>query len=335
MRRGLLAWDQSEVPASVLDARVEKCRNGMLHAGFDALLVYNNFPRPAAVSWLTHFVPYWSQGVLLVPRAGPPEFFVSLSNRVAGWIAETSHMGDIISTPRLGADLAKRLGGAKRIGVVELNRLPGGIARPLLDGLPGVQLEDATTMFRSVRHPADAIERAISCKAATLAQDSLEAALAAGDYARSGALTAAIEGPARLAGAEEVIVELAPDLSDNAILRRIDGDLPLADRYAVRLSLAYKGHWVRVGRTHDNHTDRVAQWLPENLVAESSGRAIDGIEIQHTLLEACVGSTPLSAVGELPEGAVGTVNLTLVIDGDTHLVSVPVLNDGGVVSPLV
>ncbi len=39
---------------------------------------------------------------------------------------------------------------------------------------------------------------------------------------------------------------------------------------------------------------------------------------------------PLSAVSELPEGAVGMVNLTLVIDGDIHLLSMPVLNDGGV-----
>jgi len=334
MRRGLLAWDQSEVPASVLDARVEKCREGMLDAGYDALLVYNNFPRPAAVSWLTHFVPYWSQGVLLVPKAGAPEYFVSLSNRVAGWIAETSHMGEIISTPRLGADLARRLEGVKRIGVVELNRLPGGIARPLLDGLPGIKLEDATAMFRSVRHPADAAEIAISRKAAALARTSLDAAFAAGDYARSGALTAAIEGPARLAGAEEVLVELAPDLGDSAALRRIDGDHPLADRYAVRLSLAYKGHWVRIGYTHDRHTDRVARWLPGNLMPGPGGSSADGIEIRHTLLEACVGSAPLSAVGDLPEGAVGVVNLTLAVDGDIHLVSQPVLNDGGIVSLL-
>lgn len=335
MRRGLLAWDQGEVPASVLDARVEKCRAGMLAAGFDALLLYNNFPRPAAVSWLTHFVPYWSQGVLLVPASGPPEYFVSLSKRVAGWVEETSHMGEVISTPRLGADLAKRLTGAKRIGIVERDRLPGGIARPLLEGLPGARLEDATAMFRSVRHPADETEIAISRKAAMLAHRSLNDACAAGDYARSGALAASIEGPARLAGAEEVLVELASDLGDNAVLRRIDGDVPLTDRYAVRLSLAYKGHWVRVGCTRDRHTDRVAGWLAQNLAPALGGGAADGIEIETVLLEACVGSRPLSAVHVLPEGAVGSVTLTLQIAGDTHLVSLPVLNDGGTVSPLV
>jgi hypothetical protein len=335
MRRGLLAWDQSEVPASVLDTRVEKCRSAMRDAGFEALLVYNNFPRPAAVSWLTHFVPYWSQGVLLVPKVGAPEFFVSLSNRVAGWIAETSHMGDIISTPRLGADLAKRLDGLSRIGVVELNRLPGGIARPLMEGMPEAQLEDATSMFQSVRHPADETECAVTRKAATLARTVIESAVATGGHERSGALTAAIEGPARLAGAEEVIVELAPDLADNAILRRIDGDLPLGDRYALRLSLAYKGHWVRIGYTHDQHTDKVSQWLSHNLLSATNGATVDGIEIQNTHLEACIGSAPLSAVDELPEGAIGIANLTLTVDGDIHLVSAPVLNKGGSISPLV
>lgn len=62
MRRGLLSWDEAEVPAAVLDARVEQLRAAMAEAGLDAMLLYNNFPRPAAVSWLTHFIPYWSQG---------------------------------------------------------------------------------------------------------------------------------------------------------------------------------------------------------------------------------------------------------------------------------
>ena len=333
MRRGLLAWDAAEVPAATLDGRVERCRAAMAAEGLDALLVYNNFPRPAAVSWLTHFVPYWSQGVLLVPPDGAPEYFVSLSKRVAGWIADTSHMGEIVSTPRLGADLAKRLGGARKIGVVELDRLPGGIARPLLEGLTAATLVDATAMFRTVRHPADDAEIDISRRAAQLARTSLDAALAAGPYKASGALTAAIEGPARLAGAEEAIVELAPDLDDNATLRRIDGDVALGARFAVRLSLACKGHWVRLGTTPGAGADRVAGWLAGK-PAFAPGDAGNGIEVRDVLIEACVGSFPLIEVEALPEGAVGVVNLTLTVDGETHLASVPVIHSNGAVSQL-
>jgi len=333
MRRGLLSWDEAEVPADVLDARVEKLRAAMVVAGMDALLLYNNFPRPAAVSWLTHFIPYWSQGVLVLPATGAPEYFVSLSKRVAGWIDETSHMGDIVSTPRLGVDLAKRLAGARRVGVLELNRLPGGIAHPLLAGLPGVDLVDATDMYRTVRHPADDTEIALSRKAAALARDCLDSAFENADFAETGPLTAAIEGPARLAGAEEVIVEFAPDLYENPVLRRLDGNFELGNRYALRLSLAYKGHWIRIGCTSGR--ERVDELVTDNLDAILAGEIAGRIDDIELTLEACTGSAPLAAVQHLPVGAVGTVNVRLSVDGEPCLVSLPVLNETGTVSPLL
>ena len=333
MRRGLLSWDEAEVPASVLDARVEKLRAAMTGAGLDALLLYNNFPRPAAVSWLTHFIPYWSQGVLVLPAAGAPEYFVSLSKRVAGWIDETSHMGNIVSTPRPGADLAKRLDGSKRIGVLELNKLPGGIAHPLVAGLPDAELVDATEMYRAVRHPADATEIGISRKAATLARDCLDGAYENADYAQTGPLTAAIEGPARLAGAEEVIVEISADLAENSALRRLDGNFDLGDTYALRVSLAYKGHWVRIGRTYG--AERLDDWIAGSLTAILDGETVPGLGTPGLTLEACMGSAPLTAVQALPNGAVGVANLTLSVGGETHLISLPVLNEEGTVAPLI
>lgn len=333
MRRGLLSWDEAEVPAAVLDARVDKLRAAMAGAGLDAVLLYNNFPRPAAVSWLTHFIPYWSQGVLLLPADGAPEYFVSLSKRVAGWIDETSHMGEIVSTPRLGADLAKRLEGSKRVGVLELNKLPGGIAHPLLAELPGVELVDATALYRGVRHPADATEIALSRKAATLARDCLNGAYENAAYTQTGPLTAAIEGPARLAGAEEVIVEFVPDLGENTALRRLDGSFDLGNRYALRLSLAYKGHWIRVGRTigAGQPDDAIA----DNLAAILNGETVPGPGAPDVILEACTGSFPLTAVQALPNGAVGVANLKLSVGDAIHLTSIPVINENGTVTPLI
>lgn len=333
MRRGLLSWDEAEVPAGVLDARVEKLRAAMSAARMDALLLYNNFPRPAAVSWLTHFIPYWSQGVLVLPATGAPEYFVSLSKRVAGWIDETSHIGGIVSTPRPGVDLAKRLEGSKRVGVLELNRLPGGIAHPLLAGLPGVELVDATDMYCAVRHPADATEIAISRKAATLARDCLDGAFEHSEYTQTGPLTAAIEGPARLAGAEEVIVEFAADLAENTALRRLDGTFDLGDTYALRVSLAYKGHWIRIGRTYG--TERLDEWVAGSLTAILDGETVPGLGTPGVTLEACMGSAPLTAVQALPNGAVGAASLTLSVGGETHLVGIPVLNEDGTVAPLI
>ena len=335
MRRGLLAWDRDEVSANVLEARVDRLQNAMREQSVDSVLIYNNFPRPAAVSWLTHFVPYWSQGVLVVPADGPPEYFVSLSKRVAGWIEETSHMGDIVSTPRLGADLSARLADVDRIGIVERDRFPGGVAVPLLECLGGKSLEDATELFRSVRHPADDAEISLSRRAATLAKTCLDDALPAETWTHTGPLTAAIEGPARLAGAEEVLIELAPDLSEDKALRRLDGNFDLGDRYALRVSLAYKGHWVRIGRTVDEHQVIVSDWIDANLPAALTGNGGDGLGVEGMQFEACIGSAPLSGVAEIPTGAVGVANLTVSVEGKPHLISLPVLNVGGQVSALI
>jgi hypothetical protein len=328
MRRGLLAWDPSEVPEDVLNDRVARCQAAMSDANIEALLVYTNFPRPAAVSWLTHFVPYWSQGVLLVPAAGSPEFFVSLSKRVAGWIAETSHMGDIVSTPRLGADLGERLKPATRIGVVELDRLPGGIAGPLCAAHPKIALTDGTDLFRAIRNPADEAEIAQSRRAAALAFRALHEM---GDGAAN-TLISRIEAAARLEGAEEVLIEVAPDLEADATLRRAEGEIELADRYAIRLSLAYKGHWVRYGRTlgcDPSERDAVGSWLAEALPSLNDGSGSlpvgNGIAVRAATIEACTGSLPLSKQSAPPPGAVATVNLQLEKDGEIWLESRPLL----------
>ncbi|NDH53934.1 MAG: hypothetical protein EBY24_18540, partial [Betaproteobacteria bacterium] len=55
-----------------------------------------------------------------------------------------------------------------------------------------------------------------------------------------------------LAGAEEVLLRMAPDLARDATLLRMDGDPDLGARYAIECSLAYKGVWVRVGRNVTN-----------------------------------------------------------------------------------
>jgi hypothetical protein len=59
MRRGLISRSPAELPDAVLDARLARVRTAMGEAPLDALLLYTNNTRPAGVSWLTGFVPYW------------------------------------------------------------------------------------------------------------------------------------------------------------------------------------------------------------------------------------------------------------------------------------
>ena len=68
MRRGLMGWDEAELPRSVLEARLKQLQDAMARQGLEALILYTNLVRPAAVCWLTGFTPYWIESLLLVPQ---------------------------------------------------------------------------------------------------------------------------------------------------------------------------------------------------------------------------------------------------------------------------
>jgi hypothetical protein len=132
MRRGLIARSKVELPDAAFDARLARLRAAM--GGLDALLVYTNNTRPAAVSWLVGFVPYWSEAMLVVPRAGAPVLVVALTFRVKPWIERTSRVAEVIHTPRIGIETARLIAGAKAgaaVGVVDFDHLSAGIADDL------------------------------------------------------------------------------------------------------------------------------------------------------------------------------------------------------------
>lgn len=339
MRRGLLAWSKDEVPPAVLDARVARCQTAMANAGMDALVLYTSFPRPAAVSFLTHFVPYWNQGVLVLLRDDPPTLFVSLSKRVGGWIEETAHIEEVICTPRLGATIAgfvnERLEAPKTIGVLELLRLPEGIASPLADGLAPAELTDASALFAAARHPADEAELALTAHAEAMARDAFAGVEAT---SRSAPLISALDGALRLRGAEEVLIAIAPDLDRDARFIRPEADIALGERTAVQLSLAYKGHWIRVTHTLDrdgidaeSHA-ALRRSLDGTTLAESLKSAVPRALLRSWSAEVNRGSNPLSVAADernpdaaLPEGSV--VSVTASYDGPngTLLLGVPVV----------
>ena len=225
MRRGLIAWSKDELPEDVLDARRGRMQAAMRRERLDAVLVHTCFPRPAAVSWLTNFVPYWSEALLIVLPDGPPVMLASLSKRVHGWIREVSHMGEIVAAPHLGRGAAQVLRrafkgeGRRRIGVVGLSGFARTHADPVMEAFGADCLVDATALFAAVRQPADAVEIALIGRATSIAEVALAAAPR--EAATAGALAAAIDEAARGAGAEECIILIAPDLAKDATLRRM------------------------------------------------------------------------------------------------------------------
>ena len=335
MRRGLISRSPVELPDAVLEGRLERVRGAMRAAQLDALAVYTNNTRPAGVSWLTGFVPYWSEALLVVPCEGAPLLVAALSFRVKSWIERTSRLGDILHHPRIGLKAAQQIAAANKsavLGVVDFDGLPTGIADDLREGAPQLVLRDASALFAGLRGKADPAEIALAGKCARLAHQAL--ARARGDTIN--AMIAAVEHRARLCGAEEIYVAAAPDLSRSAGFVRIEGEPARGEAYALRATVAYKGTWVRLARTFCKAgleqqaaarlAEAVAQLPSERGFAGFSSWLVEGCRTAQPL-EALMGSRLGAASPPLP-GALVSVQAALTLDGDTVLVGAPALLGG-------
>jgi hypothetical protein len=314
MRRGLMGWNPDELPKSTLEARIARLRAAMTRNGLDAALFYTNLVRPSAVTWLTGFTPYWSDGILLVPRSGEPVFATALSKRVANWIRSTNAVSEIVNTPRPGAAIGKRLAaeGCKRAGVLELDSLPSGLYDEIVEEVPAIALVDTSDAFAGIRCGIDAAERALVARADALAA----AALAQIDIVEArdaGTVAGLVEKHARIGGAEEAYIAVAPDLAADRRMIRLSRRRPLGQRFAVRASVAYKGSWVRrirsfardeagavaMVRANAWFEGAVASIVPGRPIASQiAGRREDiaGTELRSWMAEVCIGGNPLDAV---------------------------------------
>jgi len=349
MRRGLISWSAREVPASVLDARVGRLQAAMRAEKLDAVLAYTCFSQPASVTWLTHFVPYWNDALVVVFREGPPVMLAAFSKRVQNWIREVSHVGEVMTAPNLGRGavglLKERVprlaSGAGRIGIIERDDFPWTVAEPLVEAGWGNALVDATPLYAAIRQPADPAEIGLAQHAAGMAGKALDALPSnAGKASQS---LAAIEASARCDGAEEVLVRIAPDLTKSAVLQRIEEDAVLGARYAVQLSLAYKGVWVRLVRCVSSGAAPVSweaarRWLADAATRMTAANVASGPqgsapgEVAAWSVEACLGNEPLTVIAHggsgsartsvsrsLPAGALGVLNVQLLTkDGPWH-----------------
>src|SRR5262249_8430042 len=165
MRRGLISRSKAELPDAVLDARIARVRAAMGEAGPDALLLYTNNTRTAAVSWLTGFVPYWAGALLGGPRGPGPVLVAAPSDPGKSWVEGTSPVGEVVHGPRIGFEAAGMIAALKAdaaLGVVDLDGLAAGIAGDLRRGGPRLTLSDATPLFAPLRAEADPAEIALA-----------------------------------------------------------------------------------------------------------------------------------------------------------------------------
>jgi hypothetical protein len=302
-----MAWSEADLPQAVLTQRLSRLQAGLKTEGLGAVVLYTNLARPAAVSFLTGFTPYWSEGLLFVPASGEPVLAIALSKRVSGWIRSVMPIGAIENTPQPAAAIGRKLteAGIRKVGIVELDMFPGAQADMLTGSGNAVALEDASALFRSVRLRADAAEIALVRRADDLARDCLET-FDSGDDARR--VMADIEARARLAGAEEVLIGVAPDLGHANAFLRSEHLGALGDHFAIRLSLALKGSWIRRTTTLTRISEEQATFAAANaafegaLASASAAVALRALEdgfpgkITAWAIEACVGSYPLEVV---------------------------------------
>lgn len=344
MRRGLMLWREDELSQADVRARQARLQQAMRSAGLDALLVYTNHVRSAGVTYLTGFTPYWSDALLLVLPEGCPLFATALSKRVGEWIRSVNPTAEIAHSPLPGRLVGERLAsaGAARVGVVELDRLPGGLAEEIMSSAPGVELHDVSDIFAAVRGEADAAELRLVRTADRIAGE----AFTAGDpdVARAGDFTGPVERAARLAGAEECYVAVAPDLSHDSRLFRT-GDHALGRTFAVRLSIAYNGVWIRRIETFSREPAIRARIADVGLRLDRLSAELD---LKHQLgpqlaqtgvadwhLEVPFGTRPLKTVAgsdrELAvPAAYGVLTAAFGVDGDIILGARPVgLGDAG------
>ena len=332
MRRGLIARSLVELPDAVFDARLDRLRAAMQAAELDALVIYTNNTRPAGVSWLTGFVPYWSEAVLVVQRQGGPYLVAALSFRVKPWIERVSRLADVLHTPRIGLKAAQQIAAMQAdaaVGVVDFDGVPAGIADDLREGGPKLALHDASALFTALRGAADPAEIALATKAAAIGRH----ALAAAEGDNLNAMIAAVESAARQLGAEEIYVAAAPDLGRGTRFRRIEGEAALGKTFALRATVAYKGTWIRLVRSVcDTASAReAAARFAQAVALLPSDRGFSGFH--SWLVEGCRMTQPLDPLigsrlgqGHLPlPGAVVSVQAALAVHSQTVLLGAPAL----------
>jgi hypothetical protein len=337
VRRGLIARSPVELPDAVFDARLLRVRAAMQAAQLDALVIYTNNTRPAGVSWLAGFVPYWSEAVLVVPRERGPYLVAALSFRVKSWIERVSRLAEVLHTPRIGLKAAQQIAATRAdaaVGVVDFDGLPAGIAEDLREGGPALTFHDASALFVALRAKADPAEIALAAKAAAIAHRSLAAVRGENLNAKNlNAMIAAVEQEARRLGAEEIYLAAAPDLARDGRFRRIEGEAALGNAFALRATVAYKGTWVRLVRSLCDAAiarDAAARFAQAAALLPSAG-GFSGF--RSWLVEGCRMAQPLDPLmgsrldhDNVPQpGALVSVQAAIEIDGRTVLLGAPVL----------
>ena len=295
MRRGLISWSKAELPVATLDGRMARAQAAMKKAGIDAMAVYSNPALTAGVSWFTTFLPYWNQTLLVLPQSGEHVLVAGLSNRVNDWMKRTSHLGATIHSPKLGSEagrvIAERKAGSV-VAIPDLDMVPTSVVEGIIAS--GATVVDGTALMAQLRAAADPAATALFFTAAHISHASMKTVSAA---QTDGATVASeIDGIARRYGAEEVYVGVCKDVAKSRTFVRLEGTCELAETFALRLTLAYKGTWVRMTRTlsrNEKMQAAIAAATDDFAASIAKLPEVAAMKFSSWLIEGCRATQPL------------------------------------------
>jgi len=241
VKRGLIRWDESELPRAALDARLEAARALAAKLDVPAIVVYTDVWRSNVARSLVNFMPYWGRSLLVVPREDAPMLLCGNSPRVYPWLRTVTYVAELRPTKDLGAGLVDlaRSERWRRIGMSDLSMLPYDIHRNL-DGAE-ITLVDVSGEALS---GADATELSMRRIGAEATRTIVESLVVDATARPERELVSRLERALRRGGMEDVVIRLADETSSP----RPASGRAMKAASSVVVGTEYRGHWAHLSR---------------------------------------------------------------------------------------
>jgi hypothetical protein len=245
MKRGLITWNQSEIPPEVFERRVNRVRRVLAERDLAALVVYSDLWRSNQARFFANYMPYFNRALLIIPRDTPPTLLCGLSPRVYGWIRSVTIIEDVrpagnFSKPLFDIAAERRW---TRIGILDLEQFPYDLHKTLHGGSLRLVNVDSDAVFSPAE---DETEVEMRLMAARLASDILEEEIPHGVGLVDHHFVGRLERRFRRAGAEDLLILL----TNGHTVPAPPSGIRLEENFSVSIALEYRGHWVRLSRAH-------------------------------------------------------------------------------------
>ena len=310
MKRGLITWDKLELPPDVFRARIDRVRQILGTQDLPALVVYTDVWRSNWGRYLSNFMPYWNQSLLIVPRERPLILLCALSPRVYPWIQSVTILDDIRPSPKLSENLLKVCADYswKRLGVLDLSKLPQQIYNPLRGS--GLSLVDISAQH-SFKRTSDPNELSIWRKSISIARRILETELLGGPAETDFRLAGRLERAFRRAGMEDLLLLFSGGGSAPGPAR----GTKLGDIFSVVVAAEYRGSWVRVARAQTAPAD--IKWLRERFEGVLRRLGREKVDPAQVCVRNISGSYPYeyAAGAALGKGLIFSADVEVSING--------------------